>query len=101
MLSVTSQQVVRTLSRSLTTRPKGIGIDDCRHDDVYLYTGEDHHVITCNQCGCWWRCYMDFADAWSFFTRYARGDGSSPATVGISCSPKAWPTKGGEKEAAK
>ena len=79
----------------------GIGIDDCRHDHVYLYTGEDHHVITCNQCGRWWRCYMDFADAWSSFTKYARGDGSDPATVSISCSPKAWPTKGEEKEASK
>ena len=44
---------------------------------------------------------MDFADAWSSFTKYARGDGSDPATVSISCSPKAWPTKGGEKEASK
>jgi len=44
---------------------------------------------------------MDFADAWSFFTKYARGDGSDPATGGISCSPKAWPTTGGEIEVAK
>ena len=77
---------------------KGADIEDCRHDDVYLYTGEDHHVITCNQCDRWWWCYMDLADAWTSFTKYGRGDGSDPPTVGISCSPKAWSATGRETE---
>ena len=69
-------------------RPKGIDIDDCRHDDVHLSTEEDYHVITCNQCGRWWRNHMSMADAWSVFIKYAREGGSEPAMVSISCSPK-------------
>jgi hypothetical protein len=44
---------------------------------------------------------MPLADAWSVFIKYARGDGSDPAMVGISCSPKAWPTIDGEIETVK
>ncbi len=38
------------------------------------------------------------ADAWSVFLKYAREDGSEPATLNISCSPKAWPVTDGEIE---
>jgi hypothetical protein len=44
---------------------------------------------------------MHLADAWSLFTKYARGDGSDPAMVSISCSPKAWLTTDGEIETVK
>jgi hypothetical protein len=63
-------------------------MDDCRHDDVSLSTEEDYHVITCNQCGRWWRNYMPWTDAWRLFIQYAREDGSEPAMVSINCLPK-------------
>jgi hypothetical protein len=70
---------------------RGVDIDHyCRHNDVDLDTNEDHHAISCNHCGRWWRCYGQFADIWTDFIRYGRMDGSDPSTVNIVCSPKAW-----------
>ena len=66
--------------------------DHCAHDDVCLETGEGFHLIECNECGRWWRCYGELADAWSGFTRYGRMDGSEPSTVSVKCSPQAWPS---------
>lgn len=74
---------------------RGLGIDGyCRHDDVDLDTNVDYHVISCNQCGRWWRCYGDLAGVWGDFIRYVRMDGCDPPTVNIVCSPKAWPIAG-------
>jgi hypothetical protein len=73
-------------------------VDYCRHDDVDLDGNEDHYLIECNQCGCWWRCYGRLADVWSDFTRYARADGTNPSTVNIRCSPVAWPDTDGKVE---
>lgn len=63
----------------------------CAHDDVFLEAGTDEHLIACNECGRWWRCYGGLADAWSGFTRYGRLDGGEPSTVNVKCSPQAWP----------
>ena len=72
---------------------RGAAIDDyCSHDDVDLDTNESYHVISCNQCGRWWQCYGDAQGMWSNFLKYGRMDDSSPSTVNIVCSPKAWPT---------
>jgi hypothetical protein len=79
-----SRRPLATLSREEPT------IDYCRHDDVDLDTNEDHHAISCNHCGRWWRCYGDLQGVWADFIKYARMDGSDPATVNIVCSPKAW-----------
>ena len=67
----------------------------CTHDDICLRAGKDEHLIECNECGRWWRCYGELADAWSGFTRYGRMDGSEPSTVNIMCSPQAWPNADG------
>ncbi len=85
---------MRTLILITYHPPKGgVDIDDyCRHDDIDLDTNEDYHVISCNQCGRWWRCYGDLQGAWANFLKYARMDDSNPSTVKVSCAPKAWPT---------
>jgi hypothetical protein len=71
---------------------KGSAIDGyCRHDDVYLDADTNQHLIECNQCGRWWRCYGDVQDAWSNFLKYGRMDDSNPSTVHISCSREVWP----------
>jgi hypothetical protein len=76
---------------------RGLVIDDyCRHDDVNLDADTNQHLIECNQCGRWWRCYGDVQDVWRDFLKYGRMDDSDPPTVNIVCSSKAWPTS--EKE---
>ena len=72
---------------------EGLVIEDyCRHDDIDLDTNEDYHVISCNQCGRWWRCYGDMQDVWGYFLKFSRMDGSDPPTVNIVGSLKEWPT---------
>ena len=76
-----------------------VGIDDhCRHDNVSLEGNEDHHLIECNQCARWWRCYGQLAGVWADFIKYSRLDGSDPPTVTVVCSPKAWSTTDNDVE---
>ena len=49
---------------------KGATVDSCRYDDVNLDVGADQHLIECNHCGRWWRCYGDLRVVWSNFLRY-------------------------------
>ncbi len=71
---------------------EGLDIDGyCRHDDVYLDADTNQHLIRCNQCDLWWQGYGDLESIWSYFLKYGRMDDSSPSTVNISCSRKAWP----------
>ena len=62
----------------------------CTHDEVYLDADTNQHLIECNQCGRWWRCYGDVQDVWRDFLRYWMPDGHPPATVKVKCSPTPW-----------
>lgn len=84
---------------SLPRAQRGLDIDGyCRHDDVDLDADTNQHLIECNQCGRWWRCYGEVQGVWSDFIKYNRMDGSEPPTVNIVCSPKGWPTTGEKVE---
>jgi hypothetical protein len=81
---------------------EGLAIDDyCRHDNVNLDADTNQHLIECNQCGRWWRCYGDVQDVWRDFLKYGRMDDSDPPTVNVKCSPHTWPTTDDKVEAVR
>ena len=65
----------------------------CEHQNVTVDIVEDHYVsghsVTCNECGRWWRYYMDWRVAWEHFNEWERseGHGSPPETIRVSCFP--------------
>lgn len=67
-----------------------VATDLCTHDDIRLDADTDRHLIECNQCGRWWRCYGELVDVWADFVRFERIDGGDPSTVNVKCSPTPW-----------
>ena len=81
---------------------RGLAIEGyCRHDDVCLDADTNQHLIECNQCGRWWRCYGDVQGVWRDFLKYGRMDDSDPPTVNVKCSPQVWPTTDDKVDAAR
>lgn len=69
---------------------KAVAAELCTHDDVNLDADTNEHLIECNRCGRWWRCYGELADVWADFIRFERIDGGDPSIVNVRCSPRAW-----------